>query len=206
MFFMGTTNVSGEAVFTMLGSDPVILVEIVVPPGGGGPSRPEPQDGSMRFVVTYPNAGPFDWLIVRSGSCMTVQFRDTRTADFYYWSFGDGTTQSTSSPTIQHTYSEQGAYYVTVTVFDSDVDTMDQTRVYYLNLSTVDGTCSLPSLASLLFIPALVITIVAPIVLLAIRKSKREEAKSLRRWMLILFLSGLVLTIVFGFYAGVIRP
>ncbi|ELZ82553.1 rej domain protein [Haloferax elongans ATCC BAA-1513] len=58
----------------------------------------------------------------------------------YEWAFGDGTTQTTDSPTVSHTYDESGTYDASVTVSDgvaSDTATM---TVQLGSLQYVDGT------------------------------------------------------------------
>jgi hypothetical protein len=41
----------------------------------------------------------------------------------YFWAFGDGATQTTTSPTISHAYSAPGTYRATLTVTDNDGET-----------------------------------------------------------------------------------
>lgn len=41
----------------------------------------------------------------------------------YFWSFGDGATQTTTNPVTTHSYSAEGAYRVTLTVTDNDGET-----------------------------------------------------------------------------------
>jgi len=38
----------------------------------------------------------------------------------YSWDFGDGSSASTTSPIVQHTYLDPGEYYVFLTVVDDD--------------------------------------------------------------------------------------
>jgi PKD repeat protein len=56
----------------------------------------------------------------------------------YTWDFGDGQTQTTSTPTIDHTYAAAGANIVTLTVTDSSGDTADAQRI--LNVLASSGT------------------------------------------------------------------
>ncbi|MBN1390275.1 MAG: PKD domain-containing protein [Candidatus Thermoplasmatota archaeon] len=43
---------------------------------------------------------------------------DDGTITEYHWDLGDGTTETSDHPTIQHSYTEQGTYYVELTVTD----------------------------------------------------------------------------------------
>ncbi len=62
----------------------------------------------------------------------------------YKWTFGDGTTSTTEDPT--HTYADDGAYWVTVTVTDDDDYTDSITeRVVVANLAPVITSVTAPS-------------------------------------------------------------
>ena len=63
----------------------------------------------------------------------------------YEWDFGDGTTETTTSPTIQHTYSSGGIYTVTLTVTDNDglTDSYSTTITVY-SLSTTSNLTVFP--------------------------------------------------------------
>jgi archaellum component FlaF (FlaF/FlaG flagellin family) len=58
--------------------------------------------------------------------------------DRYEWDFGDGTTATTSSPTIEHAYTSQGEYEVTLTVVDTDGDTASITQNVTVNQTVSD--------------------------------------------------------------------
>ncbi len=75
---------------------------------------PEPPVAYFTFSPTSPETGE------------TVTFDASSSYDpdglivSYVWNFGDGSYKSTSTPTIQHTYSSAGTYTVTLTVTDND--------------------------------------------------------------------------------------
>lgn len=56
----------------------------------------------------------------------------------YTWDFGDGQTQTSSTPTIDHTYTAAGADIVTLTVTDSSGDTAQAERI--VNVQPSSGT------------------------------------------------------------------
>jgi PKD repeat protein len=55
----------------------------------------------------------------------------------YKWDFGDGQTQTTTTPTVDHTYSTAGAKVVTLTVTDSSGDSAQTART--VNVRTSSG-------------------------------------------------------------------
>ncbi len=73
-----------------------------------------PPVASFTFIPTYPIVGE------------VVTFNGSSSRDLdgqivsYFWNFGDGNTETTTSPTIQHTYSSLGTYTVTLTVTNND--------------------------------------------------------------------------------------
>jgi subtilisin-like proprotein convertase family protein len=59
----------------------------------------------------------------------SVEPKPGTTIDSYEWDFGDGTQQTTSTPTVSHSYATRGAYQATLVVTDSASDTSAPTNV-----------------------------------------------------------------------------
>lgn len=56
----------------------------------------------------------------------------------YEWDFGDGTTEITSTPTVQHIYTDTGTYTVTINIIDDqDQESDNQTGLYDLHAVTI---------------------------------------------------------------------
>lgn len=91
---------------------------------GGGGYPPAPQVTQSILVDTRPvaNAGSAQsgaegTAVTFSAEASTDQDGDALTS--YAWSFGDGTSQTVSTPTVQHVYEDNGSYVVVLTVTDS---------------------------------------------------------------------------------------
>jgi PKD repeat protein len=56
----------------------------------------------------------------------------------YEWDFGDGQTQTTTTPTVDHSYSTEGTKIVTLTVTDSSGDSAQIEQA--INVQTSSGT------------------------------------------------------------------
>jgi hypothetical protein len=96
----GIVDGSGNVVFTMLGSDPDIIV-VVIPPGD------PPDDGGMqRAELLIEQIGEFTFrftVVPLNGSIVSV-----------VWNFGDGTSLD-GSKVVTHTYTSIGIYLVSAT-------------------------------------------------------------------------------------------
>ncbi|MCD0449121.1 PKD domain-containing protein [Actinocorallia sp. API 0066] len=77
-------------------------------------------------TVITPNLGPVAALKATGGNGRTRTFsaRESRDPDgtvaAYRWTFGDGTSRTTTSPTVSHTYAAPGRHTVSVTVTDDE--------------------------------------------------------------------------------------
>jgi hypothetical protein len=57
----------------------------------------------------------------------------------YFWSFGDGSTATTSTPTTSHTYNFSGTYRVTLTVSDDDGQTASEEQLLQVSAPPQTG-------------------------------------------------------------------
>jgi PKD repeat protein len=115
------THVDDCCYYSFLLTAEVVLSGLVVPPGpanappvadAGGPYA-----GAEGAPVMFDGSGSAD----PDGSIVD-----------YYWDFGDGGTGS-SGPTPQHSYAEDGAYTVTLTVVDDDGESSSATATATIN-------------------------------------------------------------------------
>lgn len=81
--------------------------------------------GSLLSIVIPPDQGPvasFTAKAAKTGKASKFDASASSDSDgtvvSYQWSFGDGTTQTTTSPTVSHTYKKAGQHKVTLTVTD----------------------------------------------------------------------------------------
>ena len=96
------------------------------------------RDGTIDDVLEPPEAN-FDYTI----SGLTVTFDASSSYDpdgspdgsivSYEWDFGDGNSATTSSPIVQHTYTQSGNYTVTLTVTDNDGVKSSTTKTITVN-------------------------------------------------------------------------
>lgn len=79
-----------------------------------------------------------DFYYYQTGNPLEVAFYDNSTGnpDTWSWSFGDGTTSAIQSPV--HTYSQQGTYYVCLTIASNDSSGCNDTQCYYVTV--IDST------------------------------------------------------------------
>ena len=95
-------------------------IGLPVPTGGTAPDQ-----GS---ITAAPDQGPTAAFTAAapapagsaSGFSATASTDSYASVALYAWSFGDGTTGASATPTITHTYAEPGTYTVTLTVTGSD--------------------------------------------------------------------------------------
>ncbi len=98
--------------------------------------QPEPLDPTASFTA-MPNPAEVGQTVNFDGSASTDNddVGCDRTANSnkcivsYFWTFGDGTTSTTSGPTTNHSYSAPGTYRATLTVTDNDGQT-DQAELF----------------------------------------------------------------------------
>ena len=98
--------------------------------GAGGALSPKttptvPAGNDPSAIVVLPDQGPvaaFSATAAPAG--MSTSFDGSASTDpdgsvaLYAWSFGDGATQTTTSPLVTHTYTQPGSYTATLTVTD----------------------------------------------------------------------------------------
>src|SRR5205807_8105748 len=75
---------------------------------------------------------------------------DSDTIETYTWNFGDGTQQTTNSPTTQHTFKSAGAPTVTLTITDAGSATSSPTS----HALTIKAAPQSPPTARFKFSPA----------------------------------------------------
>jgi len=105
--------------------------QIVLYLAGDGTTSPTIEEVRLDVLTTGGGGGgsggggglPKDFIDIdypRFFRCQNVTFSDNRPeaalAILYIWSFGDGTAEFTTEPTVNHTYREEGLYVVTVRV------------------------------------------------------------------------------------------
>lgn len=66
----------------------------------------------------------------------------------YSWDFGDGTKSTTGNPQIEHVYSQQGAYRITLTVTDNTGNTGASMQVIHVGASAQSSVNSNPTSTS----------------------------------------------------------
>ena len=115
----GTCGVSGAMVsFTARGT-----CTIAANQSGNVMYLPATQVTQTFVIDTRPEANAGSAQIGNEGSAVTFNGSGSSDADgdalTYRWDFGDGTTQNTSSATVQHIYNDNGSYVVTLMVTDA---------------------------------------------------------------------------------------
>jgi YVTN family beta-propeller protein len=86
-----------------------------------------PTNGSPAALALTPDQAPMAAFSITPGTAGSPTSLDASASDThpaggtlaYAWNFGDGSTESTSSPTTAHTYANPGLYTVTLTVTDA---------------------------------------------------------------------------------------
>lgn len=156
-----TTNVNGQYVTTMSGSDGnIIQVNCShLEESGLGNVTVDLGDTtqwvniSLSITAIPPNAlfsySQYDLEGILTSNGQTVFFHDYSTdADgyvtFWHWVFGDGSTAIGKSP--QHTYEEDGSYRVTLTVTDDDGLTDSMSKTVTVETKAREGNVSIPPL------------------------------------------------------------
>ena len=115
----GTCGVSGAMVsFTARGT-----CTIAANQSGNVMYLPATQVTQTFVIDTRPEANAGSAQIGNEGSAVTFNGSGSSDADgdalTYRWDFGDGTTQNTSSATVQHIYNDNGSYVVMLMVTDA---------------------------------------------------------------------------------------